>query len=272
MPGDRNPTVTRSDRASWLWQSAGRPVHPLASWVLGAAILLGFAGLLTALLMLSGTGGNWGAVWRYRTVFVQGWVLTIGLSVGALFLSMAFAALLVVLRRSPFLPGRVAATLVVEGVRGSPLLVLILILFYVVAPAVAISDRLVVGLLALSLFSAAYISEMLRAGIESVASSQLDAARAIGLSSWQTYRFVIIPQALRQTLPPLAGQFASLIKDSSLLSVIGLSEFTHSALQINSATYGTIEVFLPLALGYLALTLPISLFARYLEGRFRYDT
>lgn len=235
-------------------------------------MVVGFAGLLTVLLMLSGTGGNWGAVWRYRGVFFHGWLLTIGLSAAALILSMALAALLVFLRRSPFIPGRVAATLVVEGVRGSPLLVLILILFYVIAPAISISDRLTVGLLALSMFSAAYISEMLRAGIESVAASQLDSARAIGLSTAQTYRFVIIPQALRQTLPPLAGQFASLIKDSSLLSVIGISEFTHSAQQINSATYGTIEVFLPLALGYLALTLPISLFARYLEDRFRYDT
>jgi polar amino acid transport system permease protein len=162
--------------------------------------------------------------------------------------------------------------LFVEVVRGSPLLVQILILFYVIAPGIGISDRILVGLIALSIFSAAYLAEMLRAGIEGVAASQLESARAIGLTGWQTYRFVIIPQALRQTLPPLAGQFASLIKDSSLLSVIGLSEFTHAALQINSATYSTIESFVPLAVGYLILTLPISFGARYLEEKFRYDS
>jgi len=78
---------------------------------------------------------------------------------------------------------------------------------------------------------------------------------------------VILPQALRVILPPLAGQFASLIKDSSLLSVIGIGEFTLAAQQVNSATYRTLESYLPLAVGYLALTLPVSLLARHLERR-----
>lgn len=236
---------------------------------MGIAVVL--AGVLTAFLTLSGTAGNWDAVWKYREVFFKGWMLTILLSAISLFLSLGIAALIVTLRRASWVPARAAGSLVVEVIRGSPFLVLILILFYVIAPGIGISDRLWVGLIALSLFSGAYLAEMLRAGIESVAASQLDSARAIGLTPAQTYRYVIIPQALRQTLPPLAGQFASLIKDSSLLSVIGLSEFTHAAQQINSATYSTIEVFIPLAVGYLVLTLPISFLARYLEEKFRYD-
>lgn len=257
---------------NWLWHRPDRPAHPwaVALFTLIAALLL--AGVLTFFLAVGGAAGNWETVWRYRAVFLQGWWLTIWLSAIALVLSLAIASVVVALRRSAFVPARALGALFVEGIRGSPFLVQILILFYVIAPGIGVSDRITVGLIALSVFSAAYIAEMLRAGIESVPASQLESARAIGLSRSQTYRFVIIPQALRQTLPPLAGQFASLIKDSSLLSIIGLSELTHSAQQINSATYSTIQVFLPLAVAYLLLTLPISFFARWLEEKFRYET
>jgi polar amino acid transport system permease protein len=102
--------------------------------------------------------------------------------------------------------------------------------------------------------------------------SQLESARAIGLTTAQTYLYVIFPQAFRQTLPPLAGQFASLIKDSSLLMILGISEFTFSAQQAASATFSNLECYLPLAAGYLILTVPISLLSRALEKRFRYET
>jgi polar amino acid transport system permease protein len=92
------------------------------------------------------------------------------------------------------------------------------------------------------------------------------------LTRAQTYRYVVFPQALRQSLPPLAGQFVSLVKDSSLLSIIGIQEFTLSAQMANARTYGTLECYLPLALGYLVLTLPISLWTRRLEKRHKFDT
>ena len=153
-----------------------------------------------------------------------------------------------------------------------PLLVLILVLFYVVANALKIADRFLVGVVVLSLFAGAYIAEIIRAGIESVGASQRESARAIGLNSAQTYRYIVLPQALRQALPPLAGQFASLIKDSSLLSIIGVAEFTYTAQQVNSATYSTLESYLPLAVGYLVLTLPISFFSNMLQRTLRYET
>ncbi len=148
----------------------------------------------------------------------------------------------------------------------------ILIFFYVVADAFGVSNRYLVGVLTLSFFSGAYISEIIRAGIESIGKSQLESARAIGLTRSQTYRYVIFPQALRQTLPPLAGQFVSLIKDSSLLSIISISEFTWNAEAINSRTFSTLESYIPLAAGYLILTLPISLWTRHLERRHKYET
>jgi polar amino acid transport system permease protein len=215
---------------------------------------------------------NWGAVYKYRQKFVQGWLATVFISFASLGLSVTIGLFFALARRSAFLPLRYLSKLYVELVRGTPLLVQILIFFYVVANAFGVSNRYLVGVLTLSFFSGAYIAEVIRAGIESVGKSQLESAKAIGLTRAQTYRYVVFPQALRQTLPPLAGQFVSLIKDSSLLSVIAISEFTLNARDVNSYTFSTLESYIPLAIGYLILTLPISLLTRHLEQRFRYET
>lgn len=215
---------------------------------------------------------NWGGIWTYRARFVEGWLATLGISAAALVLSTGIGLLAALGRRSRFLPLRQAAVVYVELIRGTPLLVQILIFYYVVANAFGMQDRFVAGVLILSLFAGAYISEIIRSGIESVGASQLESARAIGLTRPQIYRFVIFPQAIRQMLPPLSGQFVSLVKDSSLLSIISIGEFTLSAQQVNSYTYSTLESYLPLAIGYLIVTLPLSGFSRALERRFRYET
>ncbi len=215
---------------------------------------------------------NWGAIGRYRSTFFFGWLMTLGISAGSLLLSTAIGVLFALLRRSPILPIRYFGNIYVELIRGTPLLVQILIFFYIIADAFHVQDRYVAGILILSFFSGAYISEIVRAGIESIGQSQLESARAIGLTTAQTYRYVIFPQALRVSLPPLVGQFVSLIKDSSLLSIIAVNEFTQAARDINSATYSTLESYIPLAIGYLILTLPISLWTRWLEKRLRFET
>jgi polar amino acid transport system permease protein len=215
---------------------------------------------------------NWKSIAQYRVSFFKGWTITLWISAAALFLSTFIGVAFALIRRSPILPLRYFGNIYVELVRGTPLLVQILIFFYIVADAFRVQDRYLVGILILSFFSGAYISEIVRAGIESVGQSQLESARAIGLTTAQTYRYVILPQALRISLPPLVGQFVSLIKDSSLLSIIGINEFTLAARDINSATYSTLESYLPLALGYLILTLPISLWTRWLEKKLRFET
>jgi polar amino acid transport system permease protein len=215
---------------------------------------------------------NWGAVYKYRQNLVSGWLVSIFISVAALILSTLIGVLFALVRRSQFLPLRYFGQLYVELVRGTPLLVQILIFFYVVADAFHVQNRYVVGVLILSFFSGAYISEIVRAGIESISQSQLESAKAIGFTPRQTYKYVIFPQAIRLTLPPLVGQFVSLIKDSSLLSLIALNEFTQAARDVNAVTYSTLECYIPLAIGYLALTLPISLWTKVLEKRLRFET
>ena len=208
----------------------------------------------------------------YWPLFAKGWSTTIAISLAALGLSSFMGMVVALAQRSLFLPLRTLSQGYVELIRGTPLLAQIYILFYIVAEAVKLDNRVVAGVLTLSFFSAAYLAEVFRAGIESVGKTQLDSAKAIGLTRLQTYRYVIFPQALKIVLPSLAGQFVSLIKDSSLLSVIGLNELTQSARNVASYTFSNLESYLLLALGYLLLTLPVSLMTRRLEQRFRYET
>jgi len=215
---------------------------------------------------------NWQTISKYRANLFAGWITTFFISLASLLLSTAIGVLFALVRRSRILPLRYFGNIYVELVRGTPLLVQILIFFYVVADAFHVSNRYLAGILILSFFSGAYISEIVRAGIESISQSQLESARAIGLTTPQTYRYVIFPQAIRIVLPPLVGQFVSLIKDSSLLSIIAVNEFTQAARDINSVTYSTLEAYIPLAIGYLILTLPISLWTRSLEKRLRFET
>jgi polar amino acid transport system permease protein len=215
---------------------------------------------------------RWHSVYSYREMFLQGWLNTIWISALSLLLSTLMGLCAALAQRSRFLPLRYLGKIYVETIRGTPLLVQILFFYYVVAAAFHVNNRYLVGVLTLSLFSGAYISEIIRAGIESIGRSQLESAKAIGLTRRQTYRYVIFPQALRQTLPPLAGQFVSLVKDSSLLSIIGIGEFTWNAESINAMTFSTLESYLPLAVGYLVLTLPISIWTRHLERRHHFET
>jgi polar amino acid transport system permease protein len=215
---------------------------------------------------------NWQAVLSYRSTLLSGWLMTLAISLASLLLSTFIGVVFALARRSEFLPLRYFGHIYVELVRGTPLLVQILVFFYVVADAFHVGNRYFAGILILSFFSGAYISEIVRAGIESIGQSQLESARAIGLTRAQTYRYVIFPQAIRLSLPPLVGQFVSLIKDSSLLSIIAVNEFTQAARDINSITYSTLECYIPLAIGYLVLTLPISLWTRSLEKRLRFET
>jgi polar amino acid transport system permease protein len=257
---------------AFLRQQPGRPdpwAARIVSWCLVA--LLAAAVFSFAFNQLH-YGWNWEAVWQYRQKLLQGWLMTVAISAAALLASLVIGLLAALARRSAFLPLRYSAVFYVEAVRGTPLLVQILILFYVVANAFGLGNRYLVGVLALSLFAGAYLAEMIRSGIESVRDSQLESARAIGLTRGQTYRYVIFPQVVRQLIPPLTGQFASIIKDSSLLSIIAVSEFTLNAQEVNAFTYSTLESYLPLAIGYLVLTLPVSLFSQALERRYRFAT
>jgi polar amino acid transport system permease protein len=230
-----------------------------------------FAGLVALAFSRVNYAWNWSGVWEYRDKFIQGWLTTVALSLAALVASTVIGGVAAVCLQSRHAIVEAIGRVYVELIRGTPLLVQLLIGFYVIANAVGLENRFVVGVLVLSLFSGAYMAEIFRGGLAAIPQTQRDSARAIGLTPWQSLRLVILPQAVRLVLPAVAGQLVSLVKDSSLLSVIAISEFTLNAQEVNAVTYSTLESFLPLAAGYLVLTLPLSALSRWLEGRFRYE-
>jgi len=242
-------------------------------WLAYAVVIALYAAAAVAAFASLGTDWNWWVVWDYRATFLTGWLTTMAVSAAALAVSSAvgLAAALLLRARHPLL--RAAARVYVELVRGTPLLVQILVGWYVIAAALRMGNdwRYPVGIAVLSAFSGAYLAEIFRAGLDAIPRTQIDSARAIGLTAAQTARLVVLPQAVRIVLPALAGQFASLVKDSSLLYVIGIAEFTYVARNANVASLSTLECYVPLAVGYLLLTLPLSACARWLERRFRYE-
>lgn len=241
-------------------------------WLAHLVVVLAFVGLVGLAFLRGSYAWNWGAVWAYRWMFLRGFATTVALGSAALVASGIIGVLVALLLGSGNPLIEAVGRVYVEVVRGTPLLVQLLIGFYVVASAVGLDNRYVVGVLVLALFSGGYMAEIFRGGLAAIPQTQRDAARAIGLTPWQALWFVILPQAVRLVLPAVAGQFVSLIKDSSLLSVIAVSEMTLAAQQINAFTYSTFESYLPLAAGYLLLTLPLSAVSRLLERRFKYET
>jgi polar amino acid transport system permease protein len=240
-------------------------------WLAHLIVVVLFAAGIALAFWRVGYAWNWAGVWDYRQKFVQGWLTTVGLSLAALAASVAIGGVAAFMLRSRQPLVEAAARIYVELIRGTPLLAQLLIGFYVVASAVGLENRYVVGVAVLALFSGAYMAEIIRGGLDAIPKAQFDSARAIGLTPAQTLRLVVLPQAVRIVLPAVAGQLVSLIKDSSLLSVIAISEFTLAAQEVNSFTYSTLESYLPLAAGYLALTLPLAAVSRWLERRFRYE-
>jgi polar amino acid transport system permease protein len=218
-------------------------------------------------------GWEWYRVWGdasrpgYRWLFLRSLGVTLLVSAGALVVALVlgFAGGLARLSRRPWLSQ--LGTLYVEIVRGTPLLVQIFLAVYCVGYVLDVRDPNLLGILTLGIFAGAYVTEIVRSAVESIDPGQTEAALSQGMTRAQALRHVLLPQALRRMLPPMTGEFVSLVKDSSLLSVIGVLEVTKRAQEAQSVTLRTVEIYVPLALMYLAVTFPLSRWARRLELR-----
>ena len=164
----------------------------------------------------------------------------------------------------------------VELIRGTPLLVQIFIWYYIgstlmnqlLQQSVGIEiPALWYGVFALATFTGAYVTEIVRSGIQSINLGQTEAARSLGMTHFQSLRYIIMPQAMRRILPPLAGQFISLIKDSSLLGIIAVRELTKATREAVTTSFASFELFFTCAALYLIITFSLSLFVQYLERR-----
>ncbi len=199
---------------------------------------------------------------------LQGLKITLNITWISLLLTYIIGLVTALMRLSNSLIARGVARAYLEVARNTPLLVQIFFMYFVVAPILDI-DRLTAGVLALSLFEGSYASEIYRAGIVAVNKGQWEASYTLGLSTYQSYRYIILPQAIRRILPPLTSQAVSLIKDSSLVSVIAIYEMTMHANEIASETFLVFEIFFTIAAIYLALALVLSRVVAYFEKRYR---
>ncbi len=169
-------------------------------------------------------------------------------------------------------PLRWISAVYVDFFRGTPLLVQIF-LFYFAVPVITGQriDPYVAAVGSCGINSGAYIAEIVRAGIQSIDEGQMEAGRSLGMTWAQTMRYVIVPQAMKRVIPPLGNEFIALLKDSSLVSVIGFEELTRRGQLIIAKTYASLEIWFSVAIIYLVMTLTISRFVAFLEKRYNPD-
>lgn len=248
---------------------------------------------------------NWGAIPQYflrydaeinswvPNILLQGFFTTIRLSIWATIFATLIGTVMGLFRVSHSLFKRLIGGTYVELIRNLPPLVIIFIFYFFVGDQIlplfgveefiknssestravfevffappALFTAFLSALITLSLFEGAYITEIVRAGIQSIEKGQWEASAALGFTRWQQMRYVVLPQALQRILPPLAGQFISTIKDSAIVSVISIQELTFQAMELMSSTYLTFEIWITITVMYLMLTLTCSLAVERLE-------
>lgn len=230
----------------------------------------------------------------FANLLLQGLFATIRISIYASVLALVFGVLLGLARVSENLTVRLLARTYLELLRNIPPVVIIFIFFFFLSQqlidaldlnrwsrGIARSETawiweiflgdmrrfpsLIAGVLVLAMFEAAFVGEIVRAGIQSIPQSQREAARAIGMSRFQEMRYIVLPQALRKTVPPMANQFISLIKDSSIISLISVQELTYKTVELVASTRLIFEAWITTAVFYFILCFGLSMLFRWLE-------
>jgi polar amino acid transport system permease protein len=217
----------------------------------------------------------------------QGAVITVIVALVAYLGACALGLGLAVMGLSRFIVLRQIARFYIEVMRGVPIIVLLLYVAFVLAPALIVAVNWVtswVGIdpwktrdfpliaratIALMLAYSAFLAEIFRAGLQAVAKGQIEAAQALGLNGWQRFRHIVFPQAFRMILPPLGNDFVAMVKDSSLVSVLGVSDITQLAKVTAAGNFRYFETYNMAALLYLTMTISLSLVLRRFEARMR---
>ncbi|MDD3410150.1 MAG: amino acid ABC transporter permease [Eubacteriales bacterium] len=200
--------------------------------------------------------------------YLKGLGVTLEVSFFAALLGIALGTITAIVRLSGAKPLQKLAGLYIGIIRGTPMLLQVLLIYFGVFAAVDI-NKVVVGIIACGLNSGAYVSEIIRAGILSVDKGQTEAGRSLGLSPWQTMRLIVLPQAIKTALPSLCNEFITLIKETSILSYIALSELTKVGDYIRSKTYSAFTPYIITGILYLTVTGTLTKLLGKLERRLR---
>lgn len=203
--------------------------------------------------------------------FYEGVKMTLLISLLSVLLGVIFGALLTLMKRSKFEIGKVKplsilATAYIEIIRGTPMLLQIMLVYYGFDQLFGIDMKAITaGIIAVSLNSAAYVSEIIRAGIDAVDKGQLEAARSLGMNQFMAMRLIIIPQAIKNILPAIGNEFVTVIKESSMASVIGVGEIMYGAKVITGKTYRAFEPLIVAAVFYFVITFTLGRVVNYIE-------
>ncbi len=199
---------------------------------------------------------------------IPGAKLTIIITLGGLFFGFILGALFGLMKISRNVFFRKLADAYVETIRGTPLIVQVMFLYFGVPMALGIRiPPIAAGIIAISVNSGAYIAEIVRGAVQSINPGQMEAGRSIGLTRLQAMRYVVWPQAFKRMIPPLGNQFIISLKDTSLLVVIGVAELTRVGQEIIAVNFRAFEVWLTVGIAYLMMTLTISKLLRITEAR-----
>lgn len=213
---------------------------------------------------------NFSFLGKYSDYYIKGAEITIVLAFFAVLFGTLLGLALTLLRRSKIQPIKYIATAYVEFVRGTPLLVQIYIIYIGLPKLIGIDmPDMTVGAVALALNSGAYISEIIRAGIDAVDKGQMEAARSLGMSQRLAMFEIIIPQAFKNILPALGNEFVSIIKESSMVSVIGVAELMYNAGIVRGNTALGLEPIIVAAVIYFILTFTLTRGLGYVERRMK---
>ncbi|QUI23990.1 amino acid ABC transporter permease [Vallitalea pronyensis] len=244
-----------------------KTINKVCSMLLVGCILIGFLWLSISRI---GLKLDFTTLFDYRQRLWQGFKMSIIISIGSLVVSLLIGTITAIGQQSKILSIRYLCKVYVQIIRGTPLLVQIYFFYYIIGTAWGVDNRYIAGILILSIFEGAYISEIIRGGVQSIDAKQYEIARAIGLTSYRTLQLVTLPILMARILPALAGQFASIIKDSSLLSVIAIIELTQTIQEISADNFRMFENYIFIGLLYFIMTFAISLLSGITERRVKY--
>lgn len=215
---------------------------------------------------------DWQVVLDSFPILTEGALLTLELTAGAVAIGVIIGLFMALGRLSKHKLLRAGAIAYIDFFRGTPLLIQIFLVYFGI-PALfkwqTMPDnyQFIAGILAMGLNSGAYIAEIFRAGIQSIDRGQSEAARSLGMTQTQAMRYIILPQAIKRTIPPLGNEFIALLKDSSLLSIIAIQELFYTGKIIVGRTFQPVPMYLAVALYYLVMTQLIAQWVAYMERR-----
>ncbi|MDI9217227.1 amino acid ABC transporter permease [Clostridium tertium] len=207
--------------------------------------------------------------------FIDGVKWTLLISLISVLLGVLLGSILCFMKRSNFVifkinPLKIIANVYIEIIRGTPMLLQIMIVYIAFDELLGINmSPLTAGIIAVSLNSAAYVSEIIRAGIDAVDKGQLEAARSLGMNQFMAMKLIIIPQATKNILPAIGNEFVTVIKESSMASVIGVGEIMYSAKVITGKTFRAFEPLIVAAVFYFVITFTLGRVMNYIERRMK---